>query len=272
MKSPAGSCLVRSSLLEAHGFAHGFATRRGGVSAPPFDSMNLARVGGDRLEDVEENHRRLAAEAGYDVTRLAEVTQVHGARVVDADAFFDGLADLRREEADALIASRAGLAVGVRTADCVPILVADPRSGAVAAVHAGWRGAVANIVGQAVDAMIARDPAVSPSRLVAAIGPHIRGASFEVGDEVVAAVREAMRVAGGSEEGLVLEGSRPHVELSCLIRAQLRARGIAEAHIEDVAGDTFAEPARFHSYRRDGASSGRMLSVIVARADRARDA
>jgi YfiH family protein len=266
--------MIRSRRLSDAGFVHGFSTREGGVSAPPFDTMNLARNVGDDPAAVEENHARFARAVGYDVSRLAEASQVHGVRSLDVDVFIEGdaldRARVRGERADALVTSVASIAVAVRTADCVPLLVADTASGAVAAIHAGWRGAVDGVVPRAIEALVSRG--ARPEALVAAIGPHIRVASFEVGEEVVDAMTLAMprtRSARATEVAGPLvdrsRGAKPHASLATLVLAQLLEAGVAEARIEDVGGDTCAERERFHSHRRDGARSGRQLSAIVAR-------
>jgi YfiH family protein len=265
-----------SPLLAAHGIVHGFSTREGGASLPPFDSLNLARNVGDERSAVEENYRRLAARVGYAPEWLCEASQVHGVACLDADDFVSaGRLDAvraRAEEADALVASLAGVAVGVRTADCVPVLVADPASGAVAAIHAGWRGAVEGVVPAALERLLAKSGARAAG-LVAAIGPHIRAGSFEVGDDVAAAIERAMPAhlaAASLRAGLVVRtsGARPHASLVALVTAQLLAAGVSRDRVDDVGGDTLTERARFHSHRRDGARSGRQLSVVVARSPR----
>lgn len=250
---------IRSALLARHGFVHGFSTREGGVSAAPFDSMNLARTVGDDAAAVAENHRRWAVEVGYDVARLFETSQVHGA-VVRAIEIRDEVTSVREVRADALLATRGGDAVGVRTADCLPLLVADPESGAVAAIHAGWRGVVAGVVTAGIAELQERSGAPA-SRLIAAIGPCIRVASFEVGPEVA---EQLAAVAPGAAIVIARE-PRPHVDLVRAVVAQLEQLGIERGSIDDVGGDTYAEPARFHSYRRDAERSGRQLSVIVAK-------
>lgn len=240
--------LLRSPLLERHGFAHGFSLRTGGVSEGPFASLNLGRTVGDDLERVAENTRRFAAAAG--VGPLFEVSQVHGREVVRVEAGAD-LGAIRRREADALVTAAAGVAVGVRTADCVPVLLGDRASGAVAAVHAGWRGIVAGVLDAAIDAL-----AVDPAGLIAAVGPHIR--AFEVQDDVAHQIAAAAR---GADVVLARE-PRPHVDLAKAVVAQLRARGLTE--VDDVGGCTLTEPARFFSHRRDAGLTGRHLSVIAA--------
>ncbi len=252
--------ILRSPLLDASGFAHGFSTRVGGVSVGPYASMNVGWALGDDPRAVEENHQLLAAAIGHARAALRLATQVHGASVLDTDVV---TRDRRSEPPgsghDALVARTAGVAVGVRTADCVPILVADPATGAVAAIHAGWRGVVAAVVPAALE-VLAPDRATR-GRLLAVIGPHIRPDRFEVGQDV------AEQIARASDASVVLPRSpRPHVDLARAIRVQLERAGLDASRIDDVGGCTLGEPERFHSHRRDGERSGRMLSVIVARA------
>jgi YfiH family protein len=172
---------------------------------------------------------------------VIQVKQVHGAKAVLA-------AEAAGQEADALVARAGDGAVGVRVADCVPVLVADPASGAVAAIHAGWRGVVGGVLGAGVELLGGRG-------LVAAIGPCIGACCFEVGRDV------------GEKLGFVVgeTGDKAYVDLRAAVRAQLRALGLADGSIEDVAGCTKHDPERFHSYRRDGANSGRMLAAIAPR-------
>ena len=244
---------IRSELLDANGFVHVFTTRRGGVSTGHFASMNLARAIGDEPGRVSENTARLCAALG--VSEIHEVSQVHGARVLAVDGA-SSVRVSRKEEADGLLALSPGLAVGVRTADCVPVLLADPESGAVAAVHAGWRGVEARVVGVAVERLLGSDGA---GGLLAAIGPHIRVASFEVSEPIA---RRISSVAHGVEV-VQAHDPRPHVDLARAVSAQLRALGVSR--IDDVGGCTYAEPERFFSHRRDAGATGRHLSVIVAR-------
>jgi hypothetical protein len=146
----------------------------------------------------------------------------------------------------------------VRSADCVPVLIADRRSGAVAAVHAGWRGVEQNVVGATLErlrALLGR-----PGELVAAVGPHIELEAFEVSAEIAERLRHASSVRD------VVDASRakPHVDLRRIVRAQLTDAGLPDAAVDDVPGCTFADAARFFSFRRDGQRSGRHLSAIVA--------
>lgn len=252
--------VLRSRKLEQLGFAHGFSTRAGGVSRGPYASLNLGRSVGDEGEHVAENHRRFAAWVGYAPDALFELSQVHGAHVRRVDPVEDPVL-VREERGDALVAA-AGAAVGVRTADCVPVLIADPVSGQVAAVHAGWRGVAAEVVPEAVRALCgwAQAPA---ARLWAAMFPHIRSCCFEVGEDV--AEQLSRSVAGVA---VARRSPKPHVALDALIASQLRAAGVPEQQIDDMPGCTRCDAAQFFSFRRDGRASGRHLTVIVSSAER----
>lgn len=246
--------VLRSEKLSSLGFLHGFSTRDGGVSAGPYAQMNLGRSVGDDPALVEENHQRLARAVGYAREKLFEASQTHGTAVLEPSER-DEPSALRAREADALVAREKGLAVGVRTADCAPILIADVRTGAVAAVHAGWRGVVAGVISEALRVLAAR----SPSDLIAVVGPSIGPCCFQVGDDVAA------RLAQAGGDGIVLRRGleRPHVDLWQAVGHQLRLAGV---HAPEVMGlCTVCHPERFFSYRRDGQQSGRMLSLIVAR-------
>lgn len=242
-------------LLRARHFpdavTHGFSTRLGGVSEGRYASLNLGGRWGDVPDHVDENLRRVAAMASYDPGQLVRVRQVHGAAVLAAH---EVSAD---SEADALWTGRdlpgADRVVAVMTADCVPILICDRGATVVAAAHSGWRGTVANIAGQTVEILRTRGGA-RPADLLAAIGPCIEVAAFEVGEEVAAEFDE--RFVDRSH------GERPHVDLVACVRAQLEAAGIPAAQIERVGGCTHTDPKLYFSYRRDGAGIGQHLSLI----------
>jgi YfiH family protein len=250
---------LRSSLLSRAGFRHGFSLRTGGASRAPFAALNLARNVGDDPEAVQENHRLFAQEVGYLPERLYEVSQVHGAAVERAQVTLEA-SQFRHREADALLLSEPGFAVGVRVADCVPLLVAHAASGAVSAIHAGWRGVVAGVVPKAIAALCALARA-DPRELLCAVGPHIGPESFEVGDEVA---RELAAVAPHDARVVIAREPRPLVHLERAVRAQLLQCGVTPENIERVPGCTFREPLRFFSFRRDGSRSGRHLAAIVA--------
>lgn len=253
---------LRSPRLAEHGFRHGFSPRAGGVSIGPYASCNLGRNVGDDATHVAENRRRFAEAVGYAPEALFEVSQVHGRGVRRAGPEVDP-AVLRAQEADALVAD-GGAAVGVRTADCVPVLVVDPRTRAVAAIHAGWRGVALDIAGAGVASL--RELCGAPaSRLVAALFPHIQVCCFEVSDEVA---QELVAVCPqpSAAAAIVVQrpGERPHVDLAAILRLQLQAAGLASANIDFVSGCTRCDAERFFSFRRDGQASGRHVTAIVA--------
>jgi YfiH family protein len=212
--------VLRSARLTEAGFEHAFALR----------------------EAADADLRRALS-----VDVIVQVKQVHGARAVAAD-------DLPLAEADAIVA-RGGrhVAVGVRVADCVPLLVGDEDSGDVAAIHAGWRGIVAGVVRAGVELLGGRN-------LVAAIGPCIGPCCFEVGLDVA---EEIARASDAEHGALSQRGGKAYADLRSAVRAQLRALGVADDRIEDVPGCTKHDAVRFHSFRRDGRESGRMLSAIA---------
>jgi YfiH family protein len=242
------------------GVAHGFTTRAGGVSGAPFcargEGLNLARRPGERDEALRENWRRVAAALGG--RDVAVVEQVHGGEVavVGAGARPDPLAPLGR--ADALVTAAPGVVLAVRVADCAPVLLAAPGPRpAVAAVHAGWRGAAARVVPAALDALL-RLSGAAPEEVRAVIGPHIGPAAFEVGPEVV----RALAATGVSAAAFARAGprGRPHVDLGAVLAAQLAARGVRAV---ERAGPCTVEDGRVWSHRRDGDAGGRQAGVIA---------
>jgi hypothetical protein len=213
---------------------------------------------GDDDEAVRENRARFATSLELRGDRLFEQRQVHGTEVreiTDSDVP-RATGDL---EGDALITRVEGFAVAARTADCIPVLIAHPSSGDVGAVHAGWRGAVAGIVSQAIQTLLH-----DPTELLIAIGPHIRVEAFEIGEEVA---REMEHAANGRAV-VRRDGAKPHGDLAALIRLQLRDTGVPDESIDDVRRCTHTDAANFFSHRREQGKTGRHLSAIVARAPR----
>ena len=250
---------LKSPLLIAAGFRHAFFTRRGGVSRGPFATLSFSVGAGDDADAVAKNLERAARALGVDPGHVYFLSQVHGrvARTLDGTADWT---DITQREGDALVSVDPRVACGVRSADCVPVLVADRASGAVAAAHAGWRGVVAGVVESAVSEL--RALAGGRGNLVAAIGPHISLEAFEVSEEV------ASELAGASPDPAVVERQhwpKPHVDLRRLVRAKLAALGLPDRQVDDVAGCTVGSAELFFSFRRDGPRSGRHLSAIVPR-------
>lgn len=197
---------------------------------------------------------------------VLRLRQVHGADVILVSEATDlePLQRLRPEDrppADALVTALPGHTLTVATADCVPVLLADPDAGVIAAAHAGWRGLALGVIPAAVAAMV-REHGARPERCRAAIGPCIGAARYRVGSEVRTAF-----LAAGVSEGVFRpaddDGSAWLCDLATAARGQLRACGLTADAIGAVGGCTFSEPDRFHSYRRDGDAAGRMLSGIA---------
>ena len=263
--SPGGVVTLESPLLAGAGFAHAFSTRNGGVSAAPFDTLNLqstqanARIPEgdprDLDQNIRENHARFAAAAGLARDAVvADLSQVHSCSVARA---VDALA--ARVPADAVTSPRGGCAVLIRVADCVPVLIADRSTGHVAAVHAGWRGVVSGIVPAAVHAL--RALGVDPSRAVAAVGPCISATHFEIGPEVADALIAADLAACVVAPGV--HGPKHHADLVAAVALQLARAGLARESIDAGPPCTYADRSRFFSYRRDGVASGRLAAIIA---------
>lgn len=245
---------------------HGFSIRHGGVSEGPFASLNLGYSVGDDRERVTENLRRLARKAGLPPTALATVSQVHGDRVLRAGPVEPGDTPLPPlGEADALWTDASGVAVGVKTADCVPILLSDPEGVRVAAVHSGWRGTDLRIAARVVKTLVAQG--ARADSLVAAIGPCIQVCCYEVSEDLAARFRAAF-----GEDVVQRRGGKPHLDLSLAVRKTLVAAGLPEDRIDVLPHCTSCDPSRFFSHRRDKGVSGRHLSFIVAHGPRGNSA
>lgn len=246
-----------SPLLTRHGFRHAFFTREGGVSEGPYATLNFAWSTGDDEARVRENLARAAAYLGVPADKVFFLSQTHG-----IDVHRVGTGDDRelvvRKEGDAVVSTDAGVAAGVRVADCVPVLVADVKSGGVVAIHSGWRGTVADIVAASVRAL--REVVPAGAELIAAVGPHLSVAGFEIGEDVAQTIEQASPVPDVIDR---TSYAKPHADLRRVVDAQLRRAGVAE--IDHVEGCTYLDAARFFSFRRDGQKSGRHLAAIVPR-------
>jgi len=253
--------LVRSTLIPAR-FHHGFTTRRGGISAPPFDTLNLGMKWGDARAHVIENRRRLQVATG--VERIFVARQVHGANVLQVSAG-DVPADIGQIEADGLFSDAPGIAVGVYVADCIPVLMADARTGGFAAVHAGWRGTLAGVVPAAVRRLV-DELGARPQDLRVALGPAIGVCCFEVGEEVVDAVARAIPRATAPAASVIRRAAngRAHVDLKRLNVMLLEAEGVPASAIDVGPECTSCDRARFFSYRRDKGETGQAIGFICA--------
>jgi polyphenol oxidase len=256
MSDPKPDALT-SPLLTRHGFRHAFFTRLGGVSEGPYASLNFSFSVGDDANSVDRNLRAAAKSLGLSVSRLYFLSQVHGNHCVELGTEADQRSVVFTE-GDALVSGETDVGCGVRTADCVPVLIADPVTGRVGAAHAGWRGLVAEVIKKTMQQLVNPSDA---ARCVAAIGPHIEAQAFEVSEDVAG----ALAAASPGADPVVRGYAKPHVSLRQVAEAQLLALGLRSENIDHVAGCTFTDATRFFSFRRDGKASGRHLSVIVAR-------
>lgn len=249
-------------LLEREGFANAFSTRGGGVSAFPEGSLNLAGFDQDAAENILENRRRLVSAVGG-AWKLAACWQVHGSDVLVVRSAEDPRSE--DERCDALATDLKGVLLGVKTADCVPVLIADPRTGACAAVHAGWRGTLAGIVGHALSRM-REEFGADPADACAAVGPAALGCCYEVGADVVEAFRE--KLAGADTLFAPTREGHALVDLHEANRRQLVDSGLAPERVKLLPLCTMCRPDLFFSYRRDRklyGRTGRLLSVVGRR-------
>jgi YfiH family protein len=246
--------VIRSECLG--GVPHGFLGRRGGVSQGAMWGLNAGYGSGDDREAIAENRRR-AVEAMLPGAQLATVHQVHSGDVVYVEAPWPHDA---RPPADAMVTDRPGLLLGILTADCSPVLLADPEAGVIGAAHAGWRGALAGVTDSAIAAM--ETIGASRERIFAAIGPCIALPSYEVDESF----RQRFLDHDPANARFFSDsyGERPHFDLEAYVAARLEAAGMAR--VERLGLDTYADPDRFYSYRRathrGEPDYGRQLSLI----------
>jgi polyphenol oxidase len=251
--------MLQSALLSLPGIRHAFFTRDGGVSDGFYTSLNAGLGSRDAPEHVAENRARMAAALGVAADRLVTAYQVHSPTVVVATEPWSR-ADAPR--ADAVVTRVPALAVGVTTADCGPLLLADHDAGVVGAAHAGWRGALAGVAEAAVEAM--EQLGASRRRIVVALGPMIRQPNYEVGPDFLA--RFAAEDPGSDRFfAPAVRAGHAMFDLAGYITARLQRAAVGR--IEDLGHCTYADPARFFSYRRSThrteADYGRHISAIA---------
>lgn len=285
---------------------HAFSTRRGGVSRGPSAGLNLGFTKGEPKVRVEKNRDLFFRQLGAERFVLAALRQVHSTVVYQVGHAMGGELEyllpgnrpaeqlgLAQPEGDALLTDQAGILLSVRTADCLPLLLVDPNRRAVAAVHAGWRGALGRIIEKAVGEM-RRVYGSEPSRLLAVLGPSIRACCYEVGKDVEEAFqgrfpnadkffrKRAGHPASRREtRSLSFLNMQPpghsadpkpsaYLDLVAVAEDQLRGAGLAPRHVAAVDLCTACHPDLFYSYRRDGNGTGRMAAVIGIRPENPR--
>lgn len=236
---------------------HGFLGRRGGVSTGAMASLNVGTGSSDDPALIAENRRR-ATEAVLPGARLVTLYQVHSSNCV---AVIEPFEERLRPHADALVTDRPGLALGILTADCAPVLLADREAGVVGAAHAGWKGAIGGVTDSTIGTMELLG--ARRERIVAAVGPCIARASYEVD----AAFLDRFAAADPENERFFTEGRRAghwQFDLEAYVAHRLAAAGIRT--VETLGQDTYAQPEHFYSYRRathrGEPDYGRQISII----------
>ena len=247
---------------EGLGTVHGFSTRLGGISSPPYNTLNLGLNQGDAPACVRENYRRFCAALGADGNRMVCTHQVHGdvIRVATSADAGKGLDRKRDYEVDGLITDVPGLPLVVHTADCIPVLFYDPVRRAVGACHAGWRGTALGIAARAALRM-REDYGCRPEHIRAAIGPGISPCCFLTRDDVPGALRDGL---GSQAETCIrpAEDGRWHVDLKGANALWLRRAGLSPEHIALCPECTACRTDRFWSHRVMGERRGSMAAII----------
>ena len=259
MATPENTKLCVSPLGSIDGIRHGFFTRQGGVSGGIYTSLNCGPGSRDDKDNVKENRARVAESLGLAPDLLLSVFQQHSSRAVIVEGPWD---QGRAPEADAIVTAAPGLAIGVLTADCAPVLFCDGEARVIAAAHAGWRGALSGIIEATVEAM--EQLGASCERTVAAIGPAISPKAYEVGadfrDRFIgedAASADFFMTDESTEE--------PHFDLTGYVAERLARAGIAT--LADLGLCTYCDETRLFSYRRSQHHGeddyGRQISAIL---------
>ena len=243
---------------------HFVSTRKGGVSQEPVAAMNLGFTN-DEAASVIENRKRFAAALGFSPEQFVFQEQIHSCtvKVVSIEDAGSGLYDneSRIPESDAMVTNQKGLCLMAMAADCVPILLFDPMTETIAAIHAGWKGTVGRIAQNAVNVMMEQFGA-KPSDILAGIGPSISKGNYEVGEELV----ERVKLSFKNYEPLIhwnLSTNKPHFDLWEANKQVLLDAGIANTNIEIAGLCSFIKGDLFYSYRRDAGITGRFGGGIM---------
>jgi polyphenol oxidase len=253
-----GVVLLTAPGLLRSGVSVVFSGRRGAQGTPPFDGLNLSYSVGDEPAHVRLCRAKLASFAGIEISDTVFCRQVHGTVTRVAGPLERGRGSRDYESAlyrcDAIITETKGLSIGVLTADCVPIAIVTRDGGAVAAVHAGWRGLVSGVIENCVRSL-SKLSGVAPAEMVAFVGPHIGSCCFEVGEEVAEVFRSRFSPEVASR------GGTPHVDmtLSCLIELEREGLQTGDVHF---AGDCTCCTDDYFSFRRSGGATGRQGLIV----------
>ncbi len=245
-----------AALARLPGIHHAFFGRRGGVSTGAWASLNVSENNADKPDYVRENRALATATIGATPSTLATLNQVHSVTVM---AVTRPPAPGERPEADALVSDLRGITLGILTADCCPVLLADPEAGVIGAFHAGWKGAIGGIAQGTVLGMVSLG--ADPERIVAAIGPTISQRNYEVGPEFAANLLSQHRDAGNRIA--TPPGGREHFDLPGFVFDQLHEAGVGL--VQDLGICTYADPKRYFSHRyatHQGIQTGRQIALI----------
>ncbi|MCX8043739.1 MAG: peptidoglycan editing factor PgeF [Desulfobacterota bacterium] len=251
--------LLFENLAPYGGLTHAVTTRIGGVSPPPFHSLNLGTGTADAAENIEENYRRLAQALGFNLSSVVTSHQVHGDRIASINAIPNRQVQFPRAHAldgyDAFITDKKNIILMVRVADCVPIILYDPTNRVIALIHAGWRGTVASVALKTVEVMI-RDYGCSPKTIRAGIGPSIGACCFSVRPDVAVLFHDRF----GHNCPYIREASGTiYIDLAGLNWMQLQASGIRAEHIELSGICTACNLHLFFSHRGEQGKTGRFV-------------
>jgi len=253
--------------LERAGFINAFSTRLGGVSALPSRALNLAYFKGDEKDAVAENRRRFLKAMGAEGVQIITARQTHSTERCTIESAQQARGP--QPECDAMITRMSDVLLGVQTADCLPVLIADTKSGAVAGIHAGWRGTAGRITERTIaDLMLSAG--VNPRDCIAALGPTACAECYEVGEDVI----ERYKSEFGYWRNLLVnfkENGKAHLDIRAANVQQLMFCGFSEDRIHVAEFCTMHQNELFFSYRKEGrglpSQVGRLLSVIGKRSD-----
>lgn len=253
-KSADGIVWYEFEELQGKGVIHALLTRLGGASAPPFGALNLGHTVGDDLAAVEENHRRAFAALGIDRRQVVSPYQVHGNHVRLVGRGHTGTT---QPATDGLITTTPGVALLLRFADCVPLLLFDAKRGAVAMVHSGWKSTAGNIAAAAV-AAFARHAGSQPGDLWAGVGPAIGSCCYQVDTKTASAVAEACPEGAN----VVQKGDGTlYLDLPGAVQAQLRAAGVEQIEMADLC--TACDTEEWFSHRAEQGRTGRFGALAM---------
>jgi YfiH family protein len=236
---------------------HGIFSRHGGVSPAPWRSLNVGGTVGDLAERVDENRRRAFQALGLDPGSMFDVWQIHSAESVRADRPRNGRP---HQKADIIVTDMLGIALFMRFADCVPIVMYDPEKGAIGLAHAGWLGTVRNAAGAAVKAMVDSFGS-DPSDLVVGLGPSIGPDHYPVGEDVLRRFRASF--GPGAEDHIVDFDGATHLDLWSANRSLLEREGVTQIEISGIC--TACQVDQWYSHRAEDGRTGRFGAILALR-------